>query len=32
MLGRSDWRSRGSHRAAFPGMFAEDLAPDRRNI
>ena len=32
MLGRSDWRSMGSHRAAFPGMFAEDLAPDRHNI
>ena len=29
MLGRSDWRSMGSHRAAFPGMFAEDLPPDR---
>ena len=25
MLGRSDWRSMGSHRAAFPGMLAEDL-------
>ena len=22
----------GSHRGAFPGMFAEDLAPDRHNI
>ena len=22
MLGCSDWRSTGSHRAAFPGMFA----------
>ena len=32
MLGRSDWRPMGSHRAAFPGMFAEDLAPDRHNI
>ena len=29
MLGRSDWRSMGSHRTAFPGMFVEDLAPDR---
>ena len=32
MLGRSDWRSMGLHGAAFPGMFVEDLAPDRHNI
>ena len=33
MLGRSNWRSMGSHRAAFPGMFAEGRSsPDRHNI
>ena len=32
MLGHSDWRSMGSYKAALPGMFAEDLAPDRHNV
>ena len=26
MLRHSDWRSMGSHIAAFPGMFARDLS------
>ena len=32
MLGHSDWKSIGSYKAALPGVFAEDLAPDRLNV
>ena len=31
MLGRSGWKSTGSHRAAFPGMIAKEQTPDRHN-